>query len=113
MPSIHKGVMLSPKSGRVTYTPATKWPGYIQNMAGVGQVPIQKSTLHPGATIFQNEDVDKAMFEGVTPKNAPAMEYKGKCVASFYCDQDPKGGMPTRVWHTLVSYPIYNKTALL
>lgn len=88
-------------------------PLKCQNMAGVGQVPIQKSTLHPGATIFQNEDVDKAMFEGVTPKNAPAIEFKGKCVASFYGDQDPKGGMPTRVWHALVSYPIYSKNALL
>jgi len=90
-----------------------EYPLKCQNMAGVGQVPIQKGTLHPGATIFQNEDMDKAIFGGVTPKNSPAIEYKGKCVASFYGDQDPKGGMPTRVWHGLVSYPIYSKNALV
>ena len=98
--------------GKTQHMP-NEYPLKCQNMAGVGQVPIQKSTLHAGATIWQNEDVDKAIFQGVSPRIGPAIEYRGKCVASFYGDQDPKAGMPTRVWHALVSYPIYSKNTPL
>jgi len=74
----------------------------------VGQVPIQKATLHPGATIYQNPTIDESLFEGKSPKGSPAVEFRGKCVASFFGDQNPKG-TPTKVWHFLVSYPIYTQ----
>lgn len=92
-------------------------PGEIplkcRNFAGVGQVPIEKATLHPGATIFQNPEIDKSLFGGQSPKNAPTVEFQGKCVANFFGDQNPKEGTPTKVWHFMVSYSIYNEPKLL
>lgn len=90
-----------------------EYPLKWQNFAGVGQVPIQKATLHPGATIYQNTTMDKSLLEGQSPKDSPTIEFQGKCVASFFGDQDPKEGTPTKVWHFLLSYPIYNQAKLL
>lgn len=44
-----------------------EYPLKCQNFAGVGQVPIQKATLHPGATIYQNPTMDKSLLEGQSP----------------------------------------------
>jgi len=84
-----------------------------RNFAGVGQVPIQKATLHPGATIFQNPEMDKSLLGGQPPKESPSVEFKGKCVASFFGNQNPKEGTPTKVWHFMVSYPIYQQAGVL
>ena len=84
-----------------------------QNFAGVGQVAVQKTTLHPGASIYQNPEIDQSLIEGKLPKEAPFIEYKGECVATFYGDQNPKEGTPTKVWHFLVSYPIYNQEEVM